>query len=104
MIGIHAKMNEKIIHQLTKEEGLTVGADYAAEEIRKLLGPRFLLGPFAGVEMDARFYISNLNTYVPDGLCHGAEVPKLHEKEWDFQCHGWTAGGGHETDAGRFFR
>lgn len=65
MIGIHAKMNEKIIHQLTKEEGLTVGADYAAEEIRKLLGPRFLLGPFAGVEMDARFYISNLNTYVP---------------------------------------
>lgn len=41
-------MNEKIIRQMTKEEALTVGADYAAEEIRKLLGPRFLLGPFAG--------------------------------------------------------
>ena len=80
MIGIHAKMNEKIIHQLTKEEGLTVGADYAAEEIRKLLGPRLPSWSLCRGGDGCAFYIQQFEYLCTDGLCHGAEVQSSMKK------------------------
>lgn len=64
----HAQVNESILQELAAGRGLSVGADLAVAEIRRQLGARWLIGPFAGVELDAGFYMANLNTYVPEAF------------------------------------